>query len=72
MFGCISDKVQEPHLRNGQQYDECGYNGSDACGFAIAVGVIGFLLCLVFLLKDVAYVIIDYSENPVVSKAAFP
>ena len=49
-------------------YVECGYNGnSDCCNFAIAVGVLGFLLCLVFLVKDVLYVIVDYSDNIVVS-----
>ena len=45
----------------------CAYNGSNACSFAIAVGVIAFLLCLTFLVKDVLFVIIDYSDTIVVS-----
>ena len=60
VFGCVSDQVSTT--------SGCAYAGnSDACNFAIAVGVIGFLLCLVFLVKDVLFVIVDYSDNIVVS-----
>ena len=48
----------------------CAYHGNvSACNYAIAVGVISFLICLTFLVKDVLYVIIDYSEAMVVSSA---
>ena len=48
----------------------CTYNGSNACDFAIAVGVIGFLFCLAFLVKDVMLVVIDYSNSLAVSVIA--
>ena len=32
------------------------------CNFAIAVGVIAFLICLVFLVKDFLMVIVDFSQ----------
>lgn len=60
VFGCVADKVNDSTFG-------CLYYASNACGFAIAVGVIAFLLCLVFLVKDVLYVVIDYSDNVVVS-----
>lgn len=59
VFGCIADKV----IVN----DVCFYNNSNACNFGIAVGVIGFVMCLVFLVKDVLYVVIDFSNNLLVS-----
>lgn len=41
----------------------CGYNGVAACcNFAIAVGVIAFLICLAFLVKDFMMVIVDFSQ----------
>ena len=46
-----------------ENVDTCYYNGSNACNFGIAVGVIGFVMCLVFLVKDVLYVVIDFSNN---------
>ena len=49
----------------------CYYNRSNACSFDVAVGVIGFLLCLAFLVKDVLYVVIDYSNNIVVSDRSY-
>jgi len=69
VFGCVADQVAAaPGLISGIPVVTCGYNASGACSFAIAIGVIGFLLCLVFLVKDVVYVIVDYSENIVVKK----
>jgi len=65
VFGCVADQVAGAVLVVGGG-TACGYNLSGACSFAIAIGVIGFLLCLVFLVKDVIYVIVDYSENIVV------
>jgi hypothetical protein len=60
VFGCVADQLSDGR--------SCLYNaGSNACSFAIAVGVIAFLLCLTFLVKDVLFVIIDYSDTIVVS-----
>ena len=54
MFGCVSDQAQA---------DNClGYSHSNACSFAVAVGVIAFLLCLVLLVKDIILIIVDFSE----------
>ena len=67
MFGCVANQVQAVFISDGSI--GCGYNGnSDCCNFAIAVGVLGFLLCLAFLVKDVLFVIVDYSNNIVVSQ----
>ena len=63
VFGCVSDKVDVDNT--------CHYNGSNACSFDVAVGVIAFLLCLTFLIKDVLYVVIDYSNNIVVSDRSY-
>ena len=63
VFGCVADQVYQD-FPNGRV---CFYNFSNACSFAIAVGVIAFLLCLTFLVKDVLFVIIDYSDTIVVS-----
>ena len=63
VFGCVSDRLY-PTVNSERV---CFYNGSNACSFAIAVGVIAFLLCLTFLVKDVLFVIIDYSDTIVVS-----
>ena len=63
MFGCIADKVD---VENNNQ-DICYYNESNACSFGIAIGVVGFLMCLVFLVKDVLYVVIDFSNSVQVS-----
>ena len=62
VFGCISDKVDGEI--GGR--DVCYYNysnNSNACSFGVAVGVIGFLFCLIFLVKDVLYVVVDFSNN---------
>ncbi|XP_070579896.1 synaptogyrin-2-like isoform X2 [Ptychodera flava] len=45
VFGCISAE--------GQYKGQCAYNGDqNACNFGIAVGVIAFLACMVFLVTD--------------------
>lgn len=46
VFGCISDK--------GKDYrDRCFYDGDNgACNYGVAIGVIAFLLCLLFLAAD--------------------
>ena len=67
VFGCVANQVQTVLFTTGEI--GCGYNlNSDCCNFAIAVGVLGFLLCLAFLVKDVLFVIVDYSNNIVVSQ----
>jgi hypothetical protein len=59
VFGCVSDQVLV--TVNGQT--GCFYNANnDACNFAVAVGVIAFLICLVFLVKDFVMVIVDFSQ----------
>ena len=64
VFGCVADQVyQDTPVGRVCLYG----NDSNACSFAIAVGVIVFLLCLTFLVKDVLFVIIDYSDTIVVS-----
>ena len=45
----------------------CLYNGSNACSFALAIGVLAFLICLVFLVKDVMMVVVDFSGAVLVS-----
>ena len=47
--------------------DICLYNGSGACSYALAIGVLAFLLCIVFLIKDVMMVVIDFSGSIIVS-----
>ncbi len=62
VFGCVADQLL------GTVGDVCYYGeNGNACSFAIAVGVIGFLLSLAFIVKDVLYIIIDYSDSTVVS-----
>ena len=55
VFGCVSDQAD---LGGDCQ----GYSFSDACSFAVAVGVIAFLICLVLLIKDIVLIIVDFSE----------
>ena len=45
----------------------CLYNQSGACSYALAIGVLAFLLCIVFLIKDVMMVVIDFSGSIIVS-----
>ena len=67
VFGCVSNQLLNVGVNRGGVINVgCGYNLSNACSFAIAVGVIAFLLCLTFLVKDVLFVIIDYSDTIVV------
>lgn len=57
VFGCMSDKG---FLKVGDQR-LCWYNNSGACNYAIGIGVIAFLICIAFLFKDVAMVVVDFS-----------
>ncbi len=50
--------------------DTCYLNSSGACNFALTIGVLSFIICLVFLVKDVMIVIVDFSSNIMVSNAA--
>ena len=45
----------------------CWYNNSGACNYAIGIGVIAFLICIAFLFKDVAMVVVDFSGYIIVS-----
>ena len=59
VFSCVADQVVFEF--NGDRL--CAYNNQlSACNFAIAVGVIAFLICLVFLVKDFMMVIVDFSQ----------
>ena len=64
VFGCVADKVI---FRVTGFPSTCLYNQSSACSFAIAVGVIGFLIFIVFLVKDILYIILDFSDGILVS-----
>ena len=46
----------------------CLYNNSGACNYAIGIGVIAFLICIAFLFKDVAMVVVDFSGYIIVSQ----
>ena len=46
----------------------CYYNNSGACNYALAIGVLAFLICIGFIFKDVAMVVIDFSGFLVVSE----
>lgn len=59
VFGCVSDQADVSNCY--------GFSNSNACSFAVAVGVIAFLLCLVLLVKDIVLVIVDFSEAVKVS-----
>lgn len=69
MFGCVSDQVSGVIVIGGRV--DCAYNGSNACSFAVAVGVIAFLICLVFLVKDIFMVIIDFTAAMKVRSSVF-
>lgn len=56
VFGCVSDQLKVGTV--------CYYNlNNNCCNFAIAVGVLAFLLCLVFLMKDILYNVLDFTNN---------
>ena len=62
VFGCVSDQVRDNGTcLYGKQLNLVSGN-IDCCNFATAVGVIGFVLCVVFLLKDVLVVVLDFSQ----------
>lgn len=68
VFGCVADKGNVETDSDGSNSTYCGYDDSNSyCGFTIVVGVLAFLFCFAFLVKDVFYVIIDYSNTIVVS-----
>lgn len=56
VFGCLADKAFV-----GDD-DTCLINDSNACNFGIAVGVIGMIMCLGFLTKDIAYIILKQNK----------
>ena len=60
VFGCVADQGT---------VSLCFYNANNnCCNFAIAIGVLAFLLCLVFLMKDVLYNVLDFSDNITMKK----
>ena len=64
VFGCVADKV----VIKAAGLSICAYNlDKNCCNFAIAIGVLAFILCLVFLMKDVLYNVLDFSDNVTVS-----
>ncbi|KAL5473564.1 hypothetical protein EMCRGX_G028057 [Ephydatia muelleri] len=65
VFGCVADKVVFKSA--GSSF--CLYNlDNNCCNFAIAIGVLAFILCLVFLMKDVLYNVLDFSDNVTMKK----
>ena len=62
VFGCVVDKL---YVGN-----QCFFNDNvNCCKLAIAVGVIGFVVSLMFLVKDVLYNAVDFTDNFRVSKS---
>ena len=62
VFGCVVDKVYAGNV--------CFFNGNvNCCKLAIAIGVIGFVVSLMFLVKDVLYNAVDFTDNFRVSKS---
>ena len=47
VFACIAQE--------GYVNDRCHYNGSNACGYGIAIGVIAFLLTMGFTALDIYF-----------------
>lgn len=63
VFSCVADQLYDPKI------DFCVYHlNGDCCKYSIAVGVIGFCLCLIFLAKDVIYNVMDLSDHLRVSE----
>lgn len=60
----MADKGYES-LLGGESF--CWYNNSDACSFALAIGVLSFLICIVFVVKDIIMVVVDFSGALLVS-----
>ncbi|XP_067934689.1 synaptogyrin-2-like [Watersipora subatra] len=51
IFGCISAKGYAPIADH-----RCFYNGdNNACGYGIGIGVLGFLICITFLVLDALF-----------------
>ena len=66
MFGCIADKgyVIDPDNTDPDNLGAttCILDGSSACSFSTAIGVISFISALLFFIKDLAIVVMDYSN----------
>ena len=61
VFGCIASKGYIP-LPDDVGGSICALDGSSACSFATAIGVITFLIALTFFIKDGALVLLDFSD----------
>ena len=62
VFGCVSDQVRDTgSCLYGKQLTLNSGN-IDCCNFATAVSVIGLLLSVLFLLKDISVVVLDFSH----------
>ena len=66
VFGCVADKGFF-----GSPEDTCVLNESGACNFALAIGVLAFIICLAFLVKDVIMVVVDFSGSIIVCFTKF-
>ncbi|KAL5473562.1 hypothetical protein EMCRGX_G028055 [Ephydatia muelleri] len=59
VFSCVADQLYN------SQSDRCVYNSNNSCcKYDLAVGVIGCGLCLIFVTKDIFYVVLNFSEHP--------
>lgn len=66
MFGCIADKGKISISGND---DYCVYDGDDgACNYGVAIGVIAFIACIIFLALDFA---LDSIQNVEAKKYIF-
>lgn len=66
MFGCIADKGK---VSNDYVDDYCFYDGDNgACNYGIAIGVIAFIACIIFLALDFA---LDSIQNVEAKKYIF-
>ncbi|KAL5473561.1 hypothetical protein EMCRGX_G028054 [Ephydatia muelleri] len=62
VFGCVSDQVHDTgSCLYGRALNRNSGN-IDCCNFATAVGVIGFLLSILFLLKEFLVAVLDFSQ----------
>ena len=58
VFGCISAAGYDPY------YHHCVFNkNQDACNYGIAIGVLAFLACLLFLAVDAQFNSISSAET---------
>ena len=65
VFGCVVDRLNSVYRLDNSVYRyQCAFNNNvNCCKLAIAVGWIGFVISLMFLVKDVLYHAVDFSEN---------